>query len=373
MTIYSKRNIWCTLFLYFTLVQVAYSLTSHCIDEVGYCFTITLPQSNETLVHFRLEAPNTAGWLGLGIGHNMDGYLMVAWANSDGSITLSQRIGEEGTQPMATDQQSDLKLNMDTSKINENNKFIVEFTRPLKVKGSRIKNKQNFAYAYGTLNPEDKDIDAYLPRHDYRGNIILNLAEGGSELSHYDKLIVAHAALMFSAWLIIIPGAVFIARFARNFLPTTWFKLHVGIQAFLSLPVMLAGSALSFAAAGNLKFDDPHKIVGFVLFLGFFVQLAIGAIHHHLYDPKRVHIPWWTQLHWWFGRALVVLAAFQIPLGLKLYGADMVYYYIHYIYLFIILVAFSFLSFRLWNRRQDSGFKRMRDSQDNGSKHEQNS
>lgn len=187
---------------------------------------------------------------------------------------------------MATDQQSDLKLNMDTSKINENNKFIVEFTRPLKVKGSRIKNKQTFAYAYGTLNPEDKDIDAYLPRHDYRGNIKLNLAEGGSELSHYDKLIVAHgkyryviwyimtirwpatnlivhlniAALMFSAWLIIIPGAVFIARFARNFLPTTWFKLHVGIQAFLSLPVMLAGSALSFAAAGNLKFDDPHKV-----------------------------------------------------------------------------------------------------------------
>lgn len=81
---------------------------------------------------------------------------------------------------------------MDTSKINENNKFIVEFTRPLKVKGNTIKPKQTFAYAYGTLNPEDKDINAYLPRHDYNGNIKLNLAEGGSELSQYDKLIIAH-------------------------------------------------------------------------------------------------------------------------------------------------------------------------------------
>lgn len=103
---------------------------------------------------------------------------------------------------MATEQQSDLKLNMDTSNINENNKFIVEFTRPLKVKGSNIKTKQTFAYAYATLNPEDKDIDAYLPRHDYRGNIRLNLAEGGSELSQYDKLIVAHGKYRYVIWYI---------------------------------------------------------------------------------------------------------------------------------------------------------------------------
>jgi len=64
----------------------------------------------------------------------------------------------------------------------------------------------------------------------------------------------------------------------------------------------------------------------------------------------------------WFGRALVVLAVFQIPLGLKLYAADMTYFYAYYIYLFILLIAFSFLSFRLWNRKQDGGFKRMEDS-----------
>jgi hypothetical protein len=119
-------------------------------------------------------------------------FVKVAWANGDGSITLEQVEGDEGVQPIPTSQQSDLKLNETTSKINENNRFIVEFTRPRKVKGSTIKTKQNFAYAYGSLSPEAKDIGTYLPRHDFNGNIKLNLAEGTSELSLYDNLIVAH-------------------------------------------------------------------------------------------------------------------------------------------------------------------------------------
>ncbi|RIA89271.1 hypothetical protein C1645_772887 [Glomus cerebriforme] len=360
MSIYSKRNVWCAIVLYFALVQVVIGETKYCLKEVDYCFTITLPQANETLVNFRLEAPSTAGWLGVGVGPGMDGYLMVVWITSEGKTLLSQRVGEEGVQPMATDQQADLNL---TNSTIVGDKLIIEFTRPLKVKTNTIKNKQTFAYAYATINPESDDIvNVYLPRHDYRGNVKLDLEHGDSELQ-YDKLIIAHASLMSSVWFVLIPGAIFIARFARNLLPTTWFKLHVAIQLFLSTPIVLAGSVLSFVAAEGLKFDDPHRIIGFVLFLGFFIQLAIGAIHHHLYDPKRNGIPWWTKLHWWFGRSLVVLAAFQVPFGLKLFGVtDMVYYYIYYIYLFVILIAFSFLSFRLWNRRPDNEFKRMEDS-----------
>lgn len=364
MSTHSKRNVWCAIVLYFALIQAVVGQTKFCIDNVDYCFTITLPENNETLVHFRLEAPSSAGWLGLGIGEGMtNGYLMVAWPNDDGSITLSQREGEDGFQPKLTDQQDDLTL---LSSSNIDNKLIVEFTRPLNVKGNKgrtVEIEQTFGYAFSTLNPGDRNKDAFLPSHDYNGNVRLNLKEGGSELAltRYDKLIIAHASLMFAAWLVIIPCAIFIARFGRNILPTKWFKLHVGIQVSLSTPVILAGSSLSFVAAGSqLKFDDPHQIVGFVLFLGFFVQLAIGAIHHHLYDKDRNHTPWWTKLHWWFGRALVVLAAFQIPLGLKLYGAKMSYFYIYYVYFFILLIAFSYFSYRLCKSRgQNCGFKRM--------------
>jgi hypothetical protein len=71
-------------------------------------------------------------------------------------------------------------------------KFIVEFTRPLNVngdnKGSKINtHEQTFAYAYSTTEkPSSNSIDAYLPRHDYRGNF---KSEGSSD---YDKLVIAH-------------------------------------------------------------------------------------------------------------------------------------------------------------------------------------
>jgi hypothetical protein len=117
----------------------------------------------------------------------------VAWANDDGTITLSQREGDDGYQPNLTDQQNDLIL-LETSGIYGDN-LIVEFTRPLNVmskKGKTIKNKQTFGYAYSTLNPGDNDKGAYLQRHDYNGNVILNFKKGSSGLAWYDKLIIAH-------------------------------------------------------------------------------------------------------------------------------------------------------------------------------------
>ncbi|CAG8653455.1 6593_t:CDS:2 [Funneliformis mosseae] len=360
MSINLMKNLWCAVVLYFTLVQVVIGQTNYCIKEVDYCFTITLTPittpKHDQLATFR-------------IGDGMKGYLMVAWVDPLGQINLSQRRGDIGIQPWITDRQNDLKL-LNTSGINENNRLIVEFTRPIKVKHSNIKrHKQKFGYAYCSINPGSSQVDAYLSRHDHKGNIILKLdgtGKGEVVWSRYDKMMIAHGSLMFLAWIVIIPGAIFIARFARDALRTTWFKLHVGIQIFLSFPIIVTGSVLAYVAAGKLEFNDPHKVIGFVLLLGIVIQLAIGAIHHKLFDPNRSYTPWWTQLHWWFGRALVSLAIIQVPFGLKLYGAKKIYLYIYFGYLFILMVAFSFLSFRLWNktRGQDNGFKRVQEGSD---------
>ncbi|CAI2175640.1 13230_t:CDS:2 [Funneliformis geosporum] len=363
------RYLWCAVVLYFTLVQVVYGQTNYCIKEVDYCFTITLSpktvHKHDQIAQFRLEVPSDAGWVGLGLGNGMKGYLMVAWVDPLGQIILSQRRADIGIQPYITNRQNDLQL-LNTSGINENNKLIIEFTRPIKVKGSNIKRqKQKFAYAYSSISPASSEVNAYLNRHDHKGEIILKLdGTGKGEIvwSRYDKMMIAHGSLMFAAWLVIIPGAIFIARFAKDILRTTWFKLHVGIQIFLSFPIIVTGSVLTYVAVGKLEFNDPHKVIGFLLLLGLFIQLAIGAVHHKLFDPNRAYVPWWTKLHWWFGRALVLLAIIQIPFGLKLYGAKKIYLYIYLVYLFILMVAFSFLSFRLWNKsrdQKDNGFKQI--------------
>jgi hypothetical protein len=118
----------------------------------------------------------------------------VAWPNKDNSITLAQREGEDGFQPKLTNQQNDLTL-LSSSSVNENNKLVVEFTRPLNVEGNKgktIQNEQTFGYAFSTIRPDGNNKDAYLPQHDYNGNVKLNLKEGSSELARYDKLVIAH-------------------------------------------------------------------------------------------------------------------------------------------------------------------------------------
>ena len=109
-------------------------------------------------------------------------------------LRLQVNIRSKSSLVKLTNQQNDLTL-LSSSSVNENNKLVVEFTRPLNVEGNKgktIQNEQTFGYAFSTLNPTDKSKGAYLPQHDYNGNVKLNLKEGSSELARYDKLVIAH-------------------------------------------------------------------------------------------------------------------------------------------------------------------------------------
>lgn len=47
------------------------------------------------------------------------------------------------------------------------------------------------------------------------------------------------------------------------------------------------------------------------------LQIALGFIIDALYDPGRQNIPWWDNLHWYFGKALFLLAIINGYLGLR--------------------------------------------------------
>ncbi|CAG8724160.1 12022_t:CDS:2, partial [Dentiscutata heterogama] len=264
-------------------------------------------------------------WLGIGIGEGMSGYLMVAWLNNDGTVTLSQRSGGMPDEPKATNYQSDLQLVPNKTSGLINNRLVIYFRRLQTVRDSIINETQNFAWAYCTTRPSGNYPNSTITKHTYRDNVALNLVNSGVETSSnssdtYIKLIISHAIIMFLAWMVFLPAAVFVARFARNL--SFWVRLHWGIQIFLVVPLVIAGSAIVYVAVGGYQTSDPHKILGLVLFICLFAQITIGIIHHKLYDPYRKYTPWWTHLHRWLGRAIVVLAIFQVPLGLSLYGAQ---------------------------------------------------
>ncbi|KAF0421490.1 CBD9-like protein [Gigaspora margarita] len=369
-----NKILWFALIL-FTLFQSTISDNAYCNSDADYCFNITLPDKNlpddQKWVEFRLESQPTAGWLGIGIGQGMSGYLIVTWLNNDGTVTLSQRSGGMPDEPKATNYQSDLQLVPNKTSGLINNRLVVYFRRLQTVRDSTINETQNFAWAYSTNRPSGKDPTSTITKHIYKDNIVLDLANTGLENSSgssntYNKLIISHAIIMFLAWMVFLPGAVFVARFARTL--SFWVQLHMSIQIFIVVPLVIAGSVIVYVAVGGYQTSDPHKILGLILFICLFVQIFIGLFHHKTYDAYREHTPWWTHLHRWLGRAIVTLAIFQVPLGLSLYGAQMSIFYIYYVYVSIVIIIFSILSVRLCynNVRKDSrdDFRRMNNSDD---------
>jgi len=335
--------------------------SSKCVDH-GFCFKISPPESvNDpaSLYTIELEAPSDIGWVAIGVGPSMIGsYIIMAWPATNGSAIITQRIAERYGIPRVTSQQSDLILDTASSGI-KNGKFIARFTRAVSVSGSAIEsNGQDFVWALQTEErPPDDASTLDISIHNAKGRYTYTYtpdasAVGTSSISKYEKYITIHGIIMFSVWGIIVPGAVFIARFTRNIIPQKWFKLHWGIQQFLASPLTLAGLIAAYVSGMPFNAANTHHFLGVVVFGGFIFQLSLGWIHHKLYDPSRKYYPWWTKLHWWWGRILILLAFMQILLGLQQYNASHGVFVGFYIYVLFILSSYAGLSYHLYRKRK---------------------
>lgn len=49
------------------------------------------------------------------------------------------------------------------------------------------------------------------------------------------------------------------------------------------------------------------------------VQIILGFISNARWTPDRKSIPWWDKLHWWFGRAVFILAIANCYIGIEQY------------------------------------------------------
>jgi len=351
-----KRILILLLITIITFLQgvSVYGQSANCVDH-GFCFKIT--KTSESLYSFDLEAPDNIGWVAIGVGPSMIGsYIMMAWPSTNGSAIISQRIAERYRVPRVTPQQSDLTLDV-TESGTKNGKFIVKFTRPASVQGSTIESSgQPFVWALQSEQRPPSDPSTLdISIHNAKGRYILESSGAGSPsniMSDFDRFIVAHGVLMFFVWGIAVPTGIFIARFARNIIPKKWVKFHWGVQQFIASPLALIALIMSFAAGVRYNPANTHHFLGIVIFGGFIFQLALGWIHHKLYDPSRKYFAWWTKLHWWWGRTLILLAFFQIYLGLDQYNVSYGVFVGYYIYVSLILTSYAGLSYYLYNKRR---------------------
>ncbi|KAH8917434.1 hypothetical protein BT69DRAFT_1286685 [Atractiella rhizophila] len=130
-----------------------------------------------------------------------------------------------------------------------------------------------------------------------------------------NRFIAVHATLMASAFLIISPLAIFIARYRRS--RTSWFPTHATIQIITLTFVITAFTVIRVGAGSKHLWYGPHERLGLFLFSLVLLQAILGSISYRFLSPntRRVFIPNWV--HLLLGITIQVLATAQIPLGFK--------------------------------------------------------
>jgi Eukaryotic cytochrome b561 len=141
------------------------------------------------------------------------------------------------------------------------------------------------------------------------------------------------------AWLIISPAAVLVARLGRH-LHGTWVQLHQLLQIILTLTLTVAAvvvAAVAVVDQGGQHFSDTHMVLGLVLLILLIVQLNLGWIIHHLFDPNRTKRPVRNIAHMGLGILLLLLGFVVAGSGMGNYTRTTPTYVIA---IFIVLIAF---------------------------------
>jgi hypothetical protein len=108
---------------------------------------------------------------------------------------------------------------------------------------------------------------------------------------YYKPYITAHAILAVLTFMVVIPAAIFMARFYhRN--PRTALRIHIWLQ-ILAVLLSTAAFILGFQAVGiKRSLTNPHHGIGVALYTLILVQAIGGSmIHRWEKNKERFKIP----------------------------------------------------------------------------------
>ena len=193
-----------------------------------------------------------------------------------------------------------------------------------------------------------------------------------SELTEYHVLIRGHGIVAAITFLLIVPSAIFFARFyARN--PVWALRLHIWLQILTVLLTTVIFVLGYFAVGPERSLTNPHHGIGLAIYVLVLFQFIFGWwIHHKEKGRGRLFIPLklmvsdvllWQgqrltmmgQTHQWLGRTIALLGIAQIPLGLTLYGSPVALFVLYALAVFALLVAYFVLTY-LHERRLATGY-----------------
>ena len=149
--------------------------------------------------------------------------------------------------------------------------------------------------------------------------------EGGSEEVEWISSSLAmstHGALMVVAWLVCSNIGMAAGRYLRLSPKPypSWFPIHIVLQVLAAL-LTFVGFIIIVMHVGSDEdpdhFASVHGVVGLLIFISMFVQLALGIVAHYTWTPAEgatVYDKW----HWWAGRGLYLLSIANVLSGFGL-------------------------------------------------------
>lgn len=106
-----------------------------------------------------------------------------------------------------------------------------------------------------------------------------------ASISEYHRLIIGHGVLAAIVFLLIVPSAIFIAKFYyRN--PRLALRLHIWLQ-ILTVGLLTVVFILGWVAVGpERSLTNPHHGIGVAIYVLILVQAIGGGLIHHIEKGK---------------------------------------------------------------------------------------
>ncbi|WVF69342.1 hypothetical protein IAT40_004118 [Kwoniella sp. CBS 6097] len=301
--------------------------------------------SDQKLDYYTLEPPNGTsitrdefGWMAIGFGTTMTNTpMIIAWPNSDGSITVSQRQASGHVMPKVVSSPPRKASLLTSASFSNTSTTSITFSIPSVTGANASTNSTALIWAYSTQNPGSAAVDATIQQHLASGNTKISLlatldptipstpgstmnplsgtgsgsttnsggggssggtggtsggagAGGGiiSEFGANKGILIAHVVCGALATMAILPIGILVPRIARGLTTSRWwFPVHAALNGILGFGLIVAAFAIARANFHDHGgFNSTHRKLGLTLFILAILQTHLGLFTHYY---QRTH------------------------------------------------------------------------------------
>ncbi|KAJ1344723.1 hypothetical protein BSLG_000246 [Batrachochytrium salamandrivorans] len=214
--------------------------------------------------------------------------------------------------------------------------MVVEFRRPTKLPKSiyhasiDITAPQHHIFAFNP-HPNPGSEGGWRDHHGkHRGAYQIVYSSGMASSIDPDSIYVKriHGIAMVITWMFLFPSSIFFTRYFRSVTP--WMRVHIFINstgaifgAFASTIYVINSLSNNTRNPHTSLIFRPHSILGLCLIAGVFMQGVLGIANRYYlktdsFSVDRSRFCIVRFVHNWLGRVLVLVAFFQIGLGLQI-------------------------------------------------------